>query len=103
MLEISRAHNVYMTKKVDIMPVADAPSELRTGYHKFLSELKESKNTCVLLPVIPITTDNNIVKPYEIPTNISVLMRHFTATWKIREKCAPCGQRPVLVLMDILR
>ena len=40
-LEVSREHNVYVTTKVDITPGADDPTEHITGYHKFLSALKE--------------------------------------------------------------
>ena len=39
--EVSREHNVYVTTKVDITPGADDPTEHITGYHKFLSALKE--------------------------------------------------------------
>ena len=78
--------NAHVTKKVDITPGADAPAELRTGYHKFLSKLKENNNTCLLLPVITLITDNAIVEPDNILTNIPALMRHFMATSNIREK-----------------
>ena len=84
--EVSSEHNIYVTKKADITPGAEASLELRMGYHKLLSTLKESNKTCILLLVIHLTMDNTIVEPEEIPTNMSALMRHFMATSKIRDK-----------------
>ena len=85
-LEVSREHNVYVTTKVDITADADAPTELCTGCRKLLSTLKESNETCILLPVRTITTYNAIVEPDNIPAKIPALMRNFTATSKIRDK-----------------
>ena len=75
-----------MTTKVDITPSADAPTELRTGYHKFLLMLKESNKKCVFLLVSPLNMGNAIVELDDIPTKISALMRHFTATLNIMDK-----------------
>ena len=76
--EVSLEHNFYVTINVDIIPGAVTPTELRTGYHKFISTLKESNEICVFLPVISLTTDNNIVEQDDILTRMSALMRHFT-------------------------
>ena len=85
--EVSREHDVYVKTKVDFTPGADAPTELRMGYHNLLLTLKGRNYTCVLLPVIPITTDSSIVDPDKIPTRISALMRHFTSTFNFKWKC----------------
>ena len=71
--------------KVDITPGADAPTELRTGYHKLLLTLKEKNETFVFFPVIPITTNSALVDPEEILTRMSALMIHFTETSRIKE------------------
>ena len=84
--EVSREHDVYVKTKVDFTPGADAPTELCMGYHKLISMHKESNETCVVLPVSPLTTDTVIVDPEEISARMSALMRHFTVTSKIREK-----------------
>ena len=76
--EVSREHNINVTTKVGITSVADAPTELRTRYHKLLSTLKERNEPCVFLPVSPLAMDNSIVEPDEITTKMSALMRHFT-------------------------
>ena len=102
-LEVSLEHKIYVTTKVDMMPGADVPTELHTGYHKLISTLKESNETCVFLLVIPLTTDRAIVDPDDIPTRRSALMRHFTTTSRIKEKFVLCGQRPGWVSTDILR
>ena len=73
-----------MMTKVDITPGTYAPTELRKGYHKFLSMLKERNKVCVYLPVIPITTKSAIVEPDEIPTWMLALVRHFTKTSRIK-------------------
>ena len=85
-LEVSYEHNVYVTTKVDITQGVNASTELRTGYYKFLLMLKDKNETCVFLPVIPLTRDSAIVEPDNIPTRMSALMRHFTATSRIKEK-----------------
>ena len=77
--------------KVDIFPGADGPTELRTGYHKLLSTLKNINKMCVFLPVSPLTTDSAIVHPDKIPTRMSALMRHFIVTSRIKEKRVSCG------------
>ena len=102
-LEISSEHNFYLTTKVDIMPVADAPLELCTGYHQLLSALKESDVTFVFLSVIPLTTESAIVDPDMILTRMSMLMRHFTSTSRIKGKRVLCGRRSGLVSTEILR
>ena len=68
--EVSREHNVYGTAKMDITMGADAPTELRMGYHKLLSTLKDSNKTCVLLPLSPLITENSIVETDNILTKI---------------------------------
>ena len=68
--DVSGYHNVYVTTKMDIIPGADAPTELRMGYHKLLLTLKGRNYTCVFLPVSPLTTDSSIVDPDKIPTRM---------------------------------
>ena len=84
-LEVPREHTFYLMTKVDITPGADAPTELRTGYHQLLLMLKNIIETCVFLPVSPLTIHSAIVEPDEIPTRMSALMRNFTATSRIKE------------------
>ena len=89
--EVSCEQKIYVTSKVDIMPGADTPTELRMGYHKFLSMLKESNDTCVSLPVSPLNTENAIVELEDILTKMSVPMRQFRETLKIRDTCSVCA------------
>ena len=44
-LEVSPEHNVNVAKKVDSTPGAEAPKEIRTGYHKWILTLIESNKT----------------------------------------------------------
>ena len=58
----------------------EAPTEIRTGYHEFLSAIKESNESCVFLPVTPLKKDSAIVDPEEILTKMLAPMIHFTTT-----------------------
>ena len=90
-LEVLCEHNVYVTTKVNIIPGANASMELCTGCHKFLLALKTKRETCIFLLVISITTDTALVDPDDTLTRMSVLMRHFVATSRIKEKRVTCG------------
>ena len=84
--EVSLEHNFYVTIKVDIIPGAVTPTELRTGYHKLLSMLKDRNETCHFLPARPFTTNSAILDTDDIPTRMLALMSHFTATLRIKGK-----------------
>ena len=85
-LEVSHDQNIYMTIKVNTTPDEGAPPELRTGYHQLLSMMKYSNDMCFFLRVIPLTINRAIVESDKIPNRVSALMRHFTATSRIKEK-----------------
>ena len=101
--EVFCEHNVYVTKEVNITPGSDGPNKLCTGYHRLISMLKERYDTSFPLLMSPITTDSAIVGPNDIPIMISLLMRQFTATSRIKEKRVPYGKWPGFFSTDILR
>ena len=84
--EVTRENNVYMSTKIEISQGGDVTSDLRSGYHKLLTILQECNETCVFLPVIPLSKDCAIVDPDELPDKMSALMKHFTVTSRIRER-----------------
>ena len=84
--EVSREHALYVTVMAEITPGAPAPLELRTAYHKLLSILKDSNESCVFFPVSPLSADEAIIEPDDLPEKMSTLMRHFTLTSKLKEK-----------------